>query len=92
MVEPFERMVADPVEFYRRLAAFCGARGSYEQPAPSRRARLFLGQALERLVVTRAEEELRQCAHGREPEQVGVSATAAVPGPGRCGKVLQCSS
>jgi hypothetical protein len=27
MVEPFERMVADPVEFYLRLAAFCGARG-----------------------------------------------------------------
>jgi hypothetical protein len=38
MVEPFERMVADPVEFYRHLAVFCGARGSYEEPAPSRRA------------------------------------------------------
>ena len=43
---------------------------------PSHCARLFLGQALERLVVTRVGEELRQCTHGREPEQVGVSATA----------------
>jgi hypothetical protein len=29
-------MVAYLVEFYRRLAAFCKVRGSYEQPAPAR--------------------------------------------------------
>jgi hypothetical protein len=36
LVEPFKRMVAHLVEFYRCLAAFSGVRGSYEQPAPAR--------------------------------------------------------
>jgi hypothetical protein len=55
MVEPFERMVADPIKFYRRLAAFCGARGSYEQPEPAhnvglRGATLTARRALNNLV------------------------------------------
>ena len=36
LVEPFKRMVAYMVEFYRRLAAFCRVRGSYELTAPAR--------------------------------------------------------
>jgi len=36
IVEPFERMVADPIAFHARVAECAGARGSYQQPQQAR--------------------------------------------------------
>ncbi len=77
MVEPFERMIADPVEFYRRLAAFCGALGHYEQPALARNvglrgATLTVRRALNNLVYPfelqfeRGDRQWRAVAHSAE--------------------------
>jgi hypothetical protein len=80
MVEPFERMVADPVEFYGPLAAFCGVRGSYEQPAAARNvglrgATLTARRALNNLVhpfgLQFERGGLRRSAVARSAEWVG---------------------
>lgn len=55
LVEPFERMVADPIAFHARLVAFTGARGSYQHPQQARNvglrgATLTMRRALNNLV------------------------------------------